>query len=99
METMDAVWIEFQPSPREIVVLVMDHSEEIRSGLATLLEDEGYTVIEAEDFAEACALIDAAATPMVAIVGSVGVGDQNDMEYFTAVTSSRATCPAYIYVR
>jgi CheY-like chemotaxis protein len=99
METMDAVWIEFQPNPREIVVLVMDHSEEIRSALATLLEDEGYTVIEAEDFAEACALIDAAATPMVAIVASVGMGDQNDMEFFTAVTASSATCPAYIYVR
>jgi CheY-like chemotaxis protein len=98
MEMMEAVWIEFQPTPREIVVLVMDHSEEIRSALATHLEDEGYTVIEAEDFAEACALIEAAATPMVAVVGSVGMGGQTDVECFTAVTTSRATAPAYIYV-
>jgi DNA-binding NtrC family response regulator len=98
METMEAVRIAFQPTPREIVVLVMNHAEEIRSDLATLLEDEGYTVIEVEDFAQACALIDAAATPMVAIVGSVGIGDQNEVECFTAVTASSATCPAYIYV-
>ena len=98
METMEAVRIAFQPTPREIVVLVMDHSEEIRSALATLLEDEGYTVIEADDVTEACALIDAAATPMVAIVGSIGTGDQNDVECFTAVTASSATGPAYIYL-
>jgi CheY-like chemotaxis protein len=98
METMEALRIEFQPTPREIVVLIIDHSEEIRSALATLLEDEGYTVIEAEDLAEACALIDAAATPIVAVVGSVGMGEQNDVECFTAVTASSAACPVYIYV-
>jgi CheY-like chemotaxis protein len=95
---MEAVRIAFQPTPREIVVLVMNHTEEIRSDLATLLEDEGYTVIETEDFAQACALIDAAATPIVAVVGSIGMGDQNDVECFMAVTASSAMCPAYIYV-
>jgi DNA-binding NtrC family response regulator len=98
METMETVWLEFQPTPRAIVVLGMNLGEDIRGDLATLLEDEGYTVIEAEDLAEARALINATAAPMVAVVGSVGMRDQDGMEYFTAVSASSAAHSASIYV-
>ena len=69
MDTMETVGIAFQPTPREIVVLVGDNGEEIRSALAMRLEDEGYVVIEADNLAEARAFIGAAATPMVTVVG------------------------------
>jgi CheY-like chemotaxis protein len=88
LETIETVRIEFQPTPREIVVLVADNGKEIHSTLATFLEDEGYVVIETEDLAEACAFIGAAATPMVAVVGgNVGMGAQDSVAWFTAVTA------------
>jgi DNA-binding NtrC family response regulator len=70
LDTYETVSIGFQPTPREIVVLVGDNGEEIRSALATRLEDEGYVVIEADNLAEARAFIGAAATPMLTVVGS-----------------------------
>ena len=70
METIETVGIAFQPTPREIVVLVAENGEEIHSTLATFLEDKGYVVIEADNLAEARAFIGEAATPMVTVVGS-----------------------------
>jgi DNA-binding NtrC family response regulator len=94
---METVQIEFQPPPREIVVMVVDHSTAIGSSLADVLEDGGYAVIEADNLTEASAIIDSAATPMVLVTGNVGTGDHG-LECFTAVAANSATHQAYIYV-
>jgi DNA-binding response OmpR family regulator len=78
--------------------MVVDHSTEIRSALADVLEDEGYAVIEADSLDEAGAIIDSAATPMVLVIGQPGSGTKNNVDCFTAVAANSATHQAYIYV-
>jgi DNA-binding NtrC family response regulator len=94
---METLQVEFQPRPREIVVMVVDQNDQIRGALADILEDDGYAVIEAGSLAEASAIIDAAATPVILVIGNAGIGDHG-LECFTAVAADSATRQAYMYV-
>jgi response regulator RpfG family c-di-GMP phosphodiesterase len=95
---MQSLQVEFQPRPREIVVMVVDQNDEIRSALADVLEDDGYAVIEADTLSEASAIIDAAATPMVLVIGNAGMGTDDGVDCFTAVAANTATHQAYVYM-
>jgi DNA-binding NtrC family response regulator len=95
---MQTLQVELQPKPREIVVMIVDQNNQVRAALADILEDDGYAVIEADSLAEAGAIIDSAATPMVLVIGHAGTGREDDVDCFTAVAANSATHQAYIYV-
>ena len=87
-----------QRDPPSTTVLVVEKDEDIRCSLQMLLEDEGYVVIVAHSLTKAEPLIDAAAEPMVLIVGNSEVVDYPALQLFMAEATKPATNYAYIYL-
>jgi response regulator RpfG family c-di-GMP phosphodiesterase len=79
-------------------ILVVERDEAIRTALATLLEGEGYHVIETETLLEAEPLIDNSPEPMVLIVGDADGIAHDSLQFFTAIAANPVTQHAYLYL-
>ena len=87
-----------QCSDPALAVLVVESDDTIRYVLVELLEDEGYTVFQAENLRSAGNHIDATSVPMVLLIGDVDEADYGRLEFFTTVAENPVATHAYIYL-
>lgn len=82
------------------IVLIVDGNDDIRSTLRALLEDEGYTVLEAETPSEVMATLLAVPDCIVVLFSNTEPTDHPALTFFTdiAANPALATRHAYIYL-
>jgi len=81
-----------------MTVLVVERDNDIRIALVSLLEDEGYRVLAAENLRRADNLLDAVSAPVVLLIGDAEAADFGSLEFFTMVAANPVTNHAYVYL-
>jgi DNA-binding NtrC family response regulator len=87
-----------QRSSAAMTVLVVEKDDDIRIALVSLLKDEGYSVLEAENLCIADSLLDAVSAPVVLLIGDAEAADYGSLEFFTMVAANPVTNHAYVYL-
>jgi hypothetical protein len=96
---MEAAWIADQQSiPAGRVVVVVASDATLRSALGEFLYEAGYAVSLAETLRDAEPFIDAAAGPVVLVLGDTHGGDQTQLQVFTVVAATAMTQHLHVYV-
>src|SRR5258706_14946884 len=74
-------------------ILLADHNEQLRYGLATILEEAGYSVVEADTGKEALRTIDSSSTEFCLLITDLVMPDMEGLELITLLTKSHPKLP------
>jgi CheY-like chemotaxis protein len=95
---MEVAWVADQQSiPAGKVVVVVSNAT-MRSALGEFLHEAGYAVTLAENLREAEPFIDAAAGPVVLVLGDAQGADRTKLHVFTVVAATAMTQHLHVYV-
>ena len=74
-------------------ILLADDNEQLRRGLATILEEEGYSVVEASNGNEALRDIDSSSTEFCLLITDLAMPDMEGLELITLLRKSHPKLP------